>query len=296
VLRGAQVRSRENTLLRPDYFLVGLRKGAPIRLVTVECKGSHGRPVAQHDQLAKASAQVNAVVIGAADGSAVSPPSLLMATALGGTGGIDMRILDPEGDGVLALPGDRVPSLNGPVEQFNEMPGIPVRTLEGRMDTRPGFYLLPQQSEWFARVLSRTSAASLLAFAGDRTSARELLTSRQRSRVGADYTHPGTGVRFDTSVTLGGLNFVGTDHVFRMGAQRMEAFSGVYDGLRDLLARKDLQGYQDHLPEVQAEWARIRPRVLEEWGGVVDMDSDGALLGLRVIGRGKQQLQYVDRP
>ena len=63
-------------------------------------------------QLAKASAQVHAVVIGSGDDADPPPPSLLMATALAGDGGIEMRILDPDGDGVLAVPGERTPSLN----------------------------------------------------------------------------------------------------------------------------------------------------------------------------------------
>lgn len=228
-LKGAEVRSRENTLLRPDYFLVGLKDGGPTRLVTVECKGSHGRVDAQHVQLAKASAQVHAVVIGDTGTDAVPPPSLLMATALAANGGIEMRILDPDGDGVLAVPGERAPSLNGPAEQLNELAGIPIKAPDGREDARPGFYIPPQRSEWFSRVLARTSAASLLTFVGDRSTARALLTPRQQVRVGSQYTHPGTDAVFDTRIELGGLSFTGTDHVFRFGSQRMEAFSGILD-------------------------------------------------------------------
>jgi hypothetical protein len=291
-LRGAEVRSRENTLLRPDYFLVGLKEGQPARLVTVECKGSHGKAVAQHEQLAKASAQVHAVVVGRDDGSAAPPPSLLMATALAGNGGIEMLILDPDGDGVLAVPGERALSLNGPVEELHDFAGVPVKASDGSDDTRPGFYIPAERSEWFSRVLARTSAASLLAFVGDRKAARELLTPRQQARVGSEYTLPGTDTVFDTSVALGGMRFIGTDHVFRFGSQRMEAFSGVLVGLRELLAEKDLQGYQSALPQVQAVWARQRRTVEDEWGGVIAMDADGAVLGLRPIGVG-QKLEYT---
>ncbi|TVT23911.1 hypothetical protein LWP59_05535 [Amycolatopsis acidiphila] len=292
-LKGAEVRSRENTLLRPDYFLIGLKEGEPARLVTVECKGSHGKVNAQHTQLAKASAQVHAVMIGDADKEAAPPPSLLMATALAGNGGIEMRILDPEGDGVLAVPGERAPSLNGPVEQFNDLAGIPTKTPEGRDDARPGFYIPPQRSEWFSRVLARTSAASLLTFVGDRTGARELLTRRQQERVGSAYTLPGTDAVFDTGITLGGLSFVGTDHVFRFGSQRMEAFSGVLVGLHRLLAEQDLQGYQQALPQVLSAWSQRRGDAEEDWGGVIAMDNDGAVLGLRPISAGHQDLQYA---
>jgi hypothetical protein len=293
-LKGSEVRSREDTLLRPDYFLVGLKVGEPARLVTVECKGSHGRADAQHVQLAKASAQVNAIVIGEPDRGAASPPSLLMATALLGNGGIEMRILDPDGDGVLTVPEKRASSLNGPVEQFNELAGIPTKTLDGRDDSRPGFHIPPQRSEWFSRVLARTSAAGLLAFIGDRATARELLTPRQQQRVGSQYTVPGTDALFDTGIMLGDLPFVGTDHVFRFGSQRMEAFSGMLVGLHQFLAEKDLHGYQAALPEVLDEWSRRRRDADEDWGGVINMDTDGAVLGLRPIGAGRQLLRYAE--
>ena len=55
-LRGPEVKGRGNTKLRPDYFLVGFKEGEPARVVTVECKGSHGPADAQHEQLAKAAA------------------------------------------------------------------------------------------------------------------------------------------------------------------------------------------------------------------------------------------------
>lgn len=291
-LRGAEVRSRENTLLRPDYFLVGLKEDQPARLVTVECKGSHGKAVAQHEQLAKASSQVHAVVVGGGDGSAAPPPSLMMATALAGSGGIEMLILDPDGDGVLAVPGERALSLNGPIEELHDFAGIPVKASDGSDDTRPGFYLPPERSEWFSRVLARTSAASLLTFVGDRKGARELLTPRQQARVGSEYALPGTDTVFDTGVVLGGMRFIGTDHVFRFGSQRMEAFSGVLVGLRQLLAEKDLQGYQSALPSVLAVWADRRQEAEAEWGGVIAMDTDGAVLGLRPIGVG-QELEYT---
>jgi hypothetical protein len=220
------------------------------------------------------------------------PPSLLMATALLGEGGIEMRILDPDGDGVLAVPEDRALSLNGPAEQLNELAGIPSSTPEGRDDARPGFYVAPDRAEWFSRVLVRTSAAGLLAFVGDRAAARALLTNRQQDRVGPAYTLPGTGATFDAGISLGGLFFVGTDHVFRFGPQRMEAFSGLLVGLHQRLGDADLDGYQALLPHVLAAWEDRRDRATEEWGGVITMDINGAVLGLRPMDAGRPLEQY----
>ncbi|MGW4213722.1 hypothetical protein ACWEIJ_37465 [Lentzea sp. NPDC004789] len=108
-----------------------------------------------------------------------------------------------------------------------------------------------------------------------------MLTLRQQTRVGSEYTLPGTDAVFDTGVALSGMRFIGTDHVFRFGSQRMEAVSGVLVGLRQLLAEKDLQGCQSALPGVQAVWADRRHEAEVECGGVITMDTDGAVLGLR---------------
>jgi hypothetical protein len=291
-LRGPEVKARNNTRLRPDYFLVGIKDGEPVRVITVECKGSHGDVDTQHEQLAKAAAQVHAVVIGDASGGGVPPPSLLVATALAARGGIEARILDPEGDGELDIAGHGAPALNGPVEQLNEFPAIPFRTRDGGTNSRPGFYIPPERSEWFSRVLTKTAAAGLLAFAGDRAAARRLLTPRQQTRVGAAYEHPSTGVIQDTEITLGGLHFVGTDHVFRFGPQRIEAFSGISEDLHRLIGvNRDINGYESALPAVRNVWDTRTADAEEEWGGAIAMDADGAILGLRAVGTGHQALR-----
>jgi hypothetical protein len=287
-LRGAEVRAREDIRLRPDYFLVGIKDNEPVRIITVECKGSHGGPDAQHVQLAKAAAQVNAVVIGDPDTGGAPPPSLLLATSLAGRGGIEMRILDPDGDGTLMVPERRTPALNGMVDQFNELPEIPFTAPDGKDASRPGFYIPPKRSEWFSRVLTKTAAAGLLAFSGDRTAAGKLLTPRQRARVGPTAEHPSTGVACDTGITLGGLSFVGTDHIFRLGSQRIEAFSGMLEGLYRLLADDhDIQGYESALPREWAVWRERSDDAKTDWGGALEMDADGAVLGLRIMGAGR---------
>ena len=61
-----------------------------------------------------------------------------------------------------------------------------------------------------------------------------LLAQRRRSRA-LSPTHFGTA----TGTGRNPFIWLGTDHVFRFGSQRMEAFSGVLVGLRQLLAEKD---------------------------------------------------------
>ncbi|MFJ7213518.1 hypothetical protein [Amycolatopsis sp. NPDC098790] len=293
-LRGNEVKGKSNTRLRPDYFLFGFRDGAPARVITVECKGSHQNAGAQHRQLAKAAAQVNAVVIGDPDRGDVTPPGLLMATLLNDAGGVQMRILDPPGDGTLVLSGDgdgRDSGLNGPVEEYHEVPGIPVRDGEHERDRRPGFYIAPDRSQWFARVLARTASAGLLAFAGDRDTAGSLLTRRQRARLGSDHDTGPTHVDFDTGVELAGMRLVGTDHVFRLQSQRMEVFSGIPHVLHDLLSGEpDLTGRHHVLPDLSAQWHEQEQNILAEWGGVIHMDVNGAVMGLRKMGEGRALL------
>ncbi|QUQ64562.1 hypothetical protein [Kutzneria sp. CA-103260] len=294
-LRGNEVKAKPKTRLRPDYFLFGFRHGSPARVITVECKGSHGSADAQHKQLAKAAAQVNAVVIGDPDHGDVSPPGLMMSTSLDDTGGIQMRILDPPGDGTLALSGDvedHTSGLNGPVEQLHEFPGIPVRVEEVERDRRPGFYIAPDRSEWFARVLARTASAGLLAFAGDRNTAGRLLTPRQRIRLGVEQDSGPGHVAFDTGIDLAGLRLVGTDHVFRLSSERMEVFSGIPEVLHELLRseRPDLRGRQHALPDLREQWRERQEDIERQWGGVVFMDINGAVMGLRKMGEGRARL------
>ncbi|WP_139347999.1 hypothetical protein [Nocardia donostiensis] len=285
-LRGTQVKSKPHTRLRPDYFLIGLADNAAPRVITVECKGSHGPQEAQHRQLAKAAAQVHAVVIGDPEHGDTSPPGLMMSTALADRGGIQMRILDPPGDGVLVLPDDghRGILLNEPIEEYHEFPGIPIRSDDAEHDARPGFYIAADRTDWFARVLSRTATAGLLAFVGDRRGAGNLLTPRQRTRLGSDQDRGVGYVTFDTEIELAGIRLVGTDHVFRLASQRMEAFAGIPYELYELLHEQpDLRAYHDALPSLQVLWHQRQDAIGNDWGGVIFMDTSGAAMGLRKL-------------
>lgn len=259
----------------------------------MECKGSHGSADAQHKQLAKAAAQVNAVVISDPEHGDVSPPGLMLSTALIERGGIQMRILDPPGDGTLAISGDgnQAPRLNGPVEQYHEFPGIPVPDGEPDRDRRPGFYIAPERSEWFTRVLARTASAGILAFAGDRRTAGNLLTPRQRARLGSEQDSGPGHVTFDTGIELAGIPLVGTDHVFRLESQRMEVFSGIPRELHDLLKDEpDLKARHDALPALLSLWHERKHDIDMDWGGVVHMDTNGAVMGLRKMNAGRAPL------
>lgn len=129
---------------------------------------------------------------------------------------------------------------------------------------------------WFARALSGTASAGLLAFAGDRQGAARMLTSRQGKRLGADSVRGPGHVTFDARVTLAGFRLVGTDHVFRMNSQRMEVFSGMPEGLHSVLTKEaDLHGQYGMFSDLHAIWQDRIDEIREAWGGVIYMYANG---------------------
>lgn len=202
-LRGRESKGRYLTRTRPGYFLVGKKPDSPLRLVVVECRGTHGSKAGmQHEQLARAAERVHTFALGGAPA-----PSLLMSTALAGDGGIGIGLLDPPGDGVLQEPGTGLPDPTGPADQLNEFPQIPLTAEDGTAGTRPGFNVPAGDYEWFSRVLVRTAAAAVLTFVGDRESAGHYLTPRQRIRLGDDYSQHATNAECDVRVELAASNW-----------------------------------------------------------------------------------------
>jgi hypothetical protein len=286
-LRGKESKGRYLTRTRPGYFLVGKKPDSPLRLVVVECRGTHGKAGMQLEQLARAAERVHTLAL---DGAPA--PSLLMSTALAGDGGIGIGLLDPPGDGVLQEPGAGLPDLTGPVEQLNEFPQIPLTAEDGTAGTRPGFNIPAAGYEWFSRVLVRTGAAAVLTFVGDRESAGHYLTPRQRIRLGDDYSQHATNAECDVRVELGGIELVGTDHVFRFDRRRVEVFSGIPKVLHTLLAQdKDLRSYLEAVPRMSDLWDKRFDAAERDWGGVVSMDGDGTVLGLRWLNEGRRALE-----
>ncbi|QUH04178.1 hypothetical protein HUO13_28310 [Saccharopolyspora erythraea] len=289
-LQGAGSTARERTRLRPNYFLVGRKLGAPLRIASVDCKGSHGKVEAQHDQLAKSAALVETVVLGDVDGGVTPLPSLLLATAVAAKGGIETRLLDPDGGGILAVPGKSAPDLTGPADELNLLPLIHFTNSDGRQSARPGFSIPAERTEWLSRILARTAAAGLLTFAGDRDAARSLLTKRQQHRLGSSHSHASSGMRFDTGITLGGMSLVGTDHVFRLNGRRVEVFSGLVEHMHRHLAKHELNEHEAALPNTVATWKRKKAAIAKDWDGLVHMDSAGAVLAIRAQDTNHQQL------
>ncbi|GAB2669485.1 hypothetical protein GCM10027271_31850 [Saccharopolyspora gloriosae] len=274
----------------PNHFLVGRKPGAPLRIFAVDARGSHGKPEAQHDQLARSQHRAHTLLLGESDTRGEPVPALMLATSLLKGEGIETRVLATDGLGILTVPGKSAPNLSEPAADKNLYPEIDTRDADGLPSSRPGFAIHEDHWEWLSQILARTGAASLLTFAGERDTARGLLTERQQKLLGPTGSDSTPGLQCDASITLGGMTFVGTDQVFRLRKQRVEVFSALLSEQRDLLANWRLDEHEARLPTVLKAWHRNKSVVEHQWGGLVHMDSSGALLAIRKQRRSNRRL------
>lgn len=72
----------------------------------------------------------------------------------------------------------------------------------------------------------------------------------------------------------------------------MEVFSGIPRDLHDLLRgdEPDLKARHDELPALQSLWHERKHDIRMDWGGVVHMDTNGAIMGLRKMNAGRTPL------
>ncbi|MCX2729550.1 hypothetical protein OOZ19_04820 [Saccharopolyspora sp. NFXS83] len=265
------------TATRPNYFLVGRKPGSPPRLVAIDTRGSHSRPDSLHGQLVLSQQRVHTILIGESDLRGNPVPALMTATGLRHGNDIETRLLAAEGNGVLAAA-----DVSLPAEDLNLPPWITCIDADGRQSSRPGFAVPEDRRGWLSRLLVRTSAASLLTFAGDRAAASDLLTERQRKRLGTTGADSVPGAQGDASITLGGMSFVGTDQVFRLKGRRVEVYSALLADQYDLLAAGRLDEHEARVPTALKAWHRNKTSAEREWKGHVHMDASGALLAIRV--------------
>lgn len=296
-LRGQGAEAKGTRRSRPGHFLVGRKAGEPLRIALVDGRGSHGQSSAQHNQLMASAERVQVITLGDGRGSADPLPSLLMSTAFVAEGGIEIRLLDPVGGGVLAEPGKPTPDPYGPVQEENFFPDIRTVDAQGRTSGRPGFHITSDRFEWFSRVLVRASAAALLTFVGDRDNAYKYLTVRQQRRLGADHSPQAVNAECDVRVELGGITFVGTDHVFRFARERVEVFSAMPKELHEILKTGDgTRAYAEKMPEVVAKCRSQWAAVQRDWTGIITMDGDGAVMALRVLKSKGRPLEAIPEP
>lgn len=129
-------------------------------------------------------------------------------------------------------------------------------------------------------MLARTAAAGLTAFAGDGDATGQYLTERQgRKHFTTGFAHATTGSVQDADNVLLGIPFVGTDHVFRLNGERVEAFSGVANALFDHLVRGRVEQYRREIYSHRHDWPYASWD--SSWDGPVSVHPDGTVLAMR---------------
>ncbi|UJB44484.1 hypothetical protein [Streptomyces sp. A1-5] len=261
---------------RPQFFAEVWRPGEPSRVFPIACKGNHSGLSTSHTQLASASAHVEAVHIGAWD----ETPCLVFSTELPLDGPLTVHTLEAGGKGGwLDTPGR---DLDHALEDENVYPGIqPPAQGDKPMEPEPGYHVSPDLYAWFQHALARTTAAGLTAFAGDGSATAPYLTKRQGQRHFTGLTHAATDSVQDARHRFLGIDFVGTDHVFRLNRKRVEAFSGVAEDLFRHLEEGRVEQYRREIYARRSTWPRDTwaPR----WNGPVSIHPDGSVLAMRLL-------------
>lgn len=265
---------------RPRFFAEVWKPGEPSRIFPIEAKGNHSNATVSHEQLASASAHVEAVHIGSWN----ETPSLVFSAELPVEGPLTIHALHSAGrDGRLNHPAEHSNrSLDHFIQDANFFPGIQQPAEDDRTpQTEPGFHVTPDRRDWFRHVLARTEAAGLTAFAGDGEATVQYLTKRQGSRHFTGFAHAATGSVQDAREKLLGIQFVGTDHVFRLNRTRVEAFSGVAEDLFRHLGKGRVEQYRSEVYARRNTWPVDTWD--SRWRGPVSMNPDGSVLAMRVL-------------
>ncbi|WP_037294622.1 hypothetical protein [Saccharomonospora azurea] len=264
---------------KPQYFAEVWKPGKRSLVIPIACKGHHSNASTSHSQLASASAHVEHVHIGPCPshnwsrGLQSVPPD----------GPVTVNTLCAQGSGGwLSSPRSERSNLDVLVDETNFLDGIQPPA-EGGERPKPvdGFHVTPDRYEWFARVLARTAAAGVTAFAGDGGATTQYLTRRQGREHFTGFTHAAAGSVRDACHILFGIKFSGTDHIFRLNGTRVEAFSGVANDLLQLLVEGRVERYRHEVYERRSTWpSGLRS---DSWNGPVSIHADGTVLAMRIL-------------
>ncbi|WP_052869433.1 hypothetical protein [Streptomyces niger] len=133
---------------------------------------------------------------------------------------------------------------------------------------------------WFGQILARTAAGAQLAFAGAGREVAQYLTAKQGRRHYEQRTFAGSSSVHDASHRFGSTTFVGTDHVFRLGGVRVEAFSEMAEELYDLLADGEVEQYRRRTYALRNDWPS---ETTAPCWGPASFREDGTVMALRVL-------------
>lgn len=307
-LEGAgEVDTTSKTKKRPDYILLGHhssgRRGG-VKIVVLECKGTHQSSSFAYEQLARATVQVDALRVGGR-----SQPSLMVASCLSRSR-ITSYVLDPPGDDELwSGADDDLDELLRATPEDQDWRPRPAPPDEARMwevstdtappadDTavssedelpqgRPDVFDIPAERRgWFTQILTRAAAATALLFAGNNAAARDYATPRQREEPPApeppalfELDPPWDSSTAETLQLRNGLRAEGTRYRAPLpGRKMLEVFRGVDSDLYRHLAEGRVGPYLRAAPRTFRRWEAARPD-----GGVLSIGRDGTVLVIRL--------------
>lgn len=300
---------------RPDYFLVGRRTNGRggLKVVVLECKGTHNsRKAALLKQLSKACTQVRSVEI---EGRTL--PSLMVASHFD-PAGVTAHIIDPPGeielwsdpednlDELLSENLGRVPEpfiTRAPTaEHTTEEPHreeleeqLNADAAGERDDTEDESEItqivsIPEASRrWFSRVLVRTFAASVLAFAGDSETAAKYHVPRRYEDGDGQYGIPlesDIEINASTSFSLpGDRSAQGIQYSMPLpDGRRLDVFRGIEKSVYEELGHERVGSYFRRAQRLWSEWNQSAPTTTRD-GDPIAVGRDGTVVTLKISGR-----------
>ncbi|MFF6988935.1 hypothetical protein [Streptomyces sp. NPDC010273] len=134
---------------------------------------------------------------------------------------------------------------------------------------------------WFGQLLARTTAAGLTAFSGGGKYTARYLTARQGREHYDVPAFAATSSIDDADIEVADTKFLDTDNVFRMGAARIEAFSGTDSGLYKLIKDGSLEEYRQAAYELRSK--RHDSHAAGNWNAPISFQDDGTVMALSIL-------------
>lgn len=262
---------------RPHFFVEAWQPGQPSKVFLVSSKGTHSAVHQVYKQLATASAHVESVHIGPYG----TVPYLLIDTEIPAKESLAVHVLEAMGSTVLNPPeGEPAADLNLALEDANKMAEIVRPGERNGVETVPGFQVLPESFAWFSTVLARTEAATLTAFTGGGKPTARYLTKEQGKRHFEHEIQASQHKLRDEEHRIHEIDFVGTDHIFRLNGNRVETFSGLMKSLYLHLEQNRVNEYRREVHALRGQWPTHSAS--EEWDSV-SIRADGSVMAIRLL-------------
>ncbi|MBP8537138.1 hypothetical protein [Streptomyces sp. MK37H] len=263
---------------RPHFFVEAWQPGQPSKVLLVSSKGTHSAVHQVYRQLATASAHVESVDIGPYN----TVPYLLIDTEIPTKESLAVHMLEAPGKTILSPPGGEPGAdLDLTLEDANRVAEVMRPGERNGVETVPGFQVLPESFAWFSVVLARTEAATLTAFTGGGKPTAQYLTKEQGRRHFQYDVQANTHKLRDEEHRIHDIDFVGTDHIFRLNGNRVETFSGLKRNLYMHLREGQVNEYRREVHALRGQWPDHNTS--EKWDSV-SIRADGSVMAIRLRG------------